>query len=95
MNEHLTQQLETLFIEAGSAHHRAFIHANGEDDAWALWYADYLYERLGFLLKRQFEPTQLADTLEQLETERKAYGIGNWAWYYAESFVGSAQATTT
>jgi hypothetical protein len=60
---------------------------NGEDDAWALWYANYVYERLGVLLREQFEPAQLAEQLEKLEAERKSLAIGNWARYYAESFV--------
>ena len=95
MNNELTRQFETLFGEAGSAHHRAFIQVNGEDDAWALWYANYLCERLGILLNRTFEPTELADTLERLETGRKAYGIGNWARYYAESFVREAETVVS
>jgi hypothetical protein len=92
MNTELVQQLESLFIEAGSAHHRAFIQVNGEDDAWALWYANHLYERLGMVLKRQFEPAQLAEQLEKLEAERKSLAIRSWARNYAESFARQTEA---
>lgn len=86
-NGKLAQQIEALFLEAGNAHHRAFIHVNGEDDAWALWYANYVSERLGAMVNKHLEPEALAMQLEKLESERKSLAIGNWARHYAESFA--------
>ena len=87
MNESLAQQLEMLFSEAGSAHHQAFIHVNGEDADWAIWYANYVREPIGRLLKRTFDPQQLAVRLEQIEANRKTLAIGNWQRHYAEALL--------
>jgi hypothetical protein len=38
--EGLLGELETLFQEAGKAHHEAFIDTGGEDLEWPAWYAE-------------------------------------------------------
>lgn len=40
------QALADLLVETGHAHHQAFIETNGADLNWALWYADYLADKL-------------------------------------------------
>ncbi|MEL6152289.1 MAG: hypothetical protein AAFU54_16545 [Chloroflexota bacterium] len=38
--------LAELFMETGHAHHQAYIETDGADDDWAIWYANYLHEKM-------------------------------------------------
>ena len=50
-SDQLKDELSALLTQTGKAHHEAFAATDGEDPDWAIWYADYLYDRLArFLL---------------------------------------------
>jgi hypothetical protein len=84
----IAEQLEDLFREAGSAHHKAFIKTNGEDPEWPLWYADYLIEKLGNLLNAKFTKSELVYLLVMAEKERALMAPGSdWPRYYANFFI--------
>jgi hypothetical protein len=84
----IAEQLEDLFRKAGSAHHQAFIKANGEDPDWPLWYADYLLEKLGKLLDAKFTRSELVYLLVMAEKERALMAPGaDWSRYYANFFI--------
>ena len=40
------QSLASLLTDAGRAHHQAYLETNGDDPDWAIWYADYLVDKL-------------------------------------------------
>lgn len=40
------QALADLLTQGGKAHHMAYIETNGADPDWAIWYADYLHDKL-------------------------------------------------
>lgn len=84
----IAQELEDLFSKAGNAHHKAFIKTNGEDPDWPLWYADYLHDKLGKLLKATFTKSELVYLLVTAEKERGMMAPGsNWPTYYANFFI--------
>ena len=84
----IARELEDLFSKAGNAHHKAFIKTNGEDLDWPLWYADYLHEKLGKLLKATFTKSELVYLLVTAEKERGMMAPGsNWQIYYANFFI--------
>ena len=81
-------RIATLLREAGAAHHRAFGHIHGEDAEWARWYADYLVQRLGALLRRDLTAAGLARDLEAAEAERRTRAKdADWPEFYAEWLV--------
>jgi hypothetical protein len=45
MDEKITKLAE-LFAETGKAHHQAYIETDGAHTDWAIWYANYLYDKL-------------------------------------------------
>lgn len=78
------QQLETLFKEAGTAHHTAFIEVDGADADWPIWYAEYLRDRLAELLDARFTKSELVYLLVGLDREVQRVAPGaNWQAYYA------------
>jgi hypothetical protein len=87
-SEGLLGELETLFREAGKAHHEAFMDTGGEDLEWPAWYAEKLIGSLSGLLKAKFTTSELVYLLVWAEKERalKAPGAG-WARYYARFFI--------
>ena len=88
MGTDLARQLEGLFHEVGEAHHQAYIETNGTDPEWPLWYADYLWERLGGLLDASFIKSELVHMLVLVSGEHPLKAPGaNWARYYAGFFI--------
>lgn len=80
--------LVQLFVEAGSAHHRAFVATNGHDPDWPCWYAQHLAPRLEALLGRSFDVPHLALVLGDLEEQRKALRPNpEWPAFYAGFFL--------
>lgn len=85
----LILQLEGLFLEAGEAHHEAYIASDGADPEWPLWYADYLRERISPLLDASFTRSELVYLLIRVSSEQPLNAPGaNWARYYAKFFAG-------
>lgn len=59
MDTDLTDQLISLFKQAGVEHHQAYVESNGEDADWPMWYANYLLVDLGKLLGAAFTRSEL------------------------------------
>ncbi len=76
--------LTALLVEAGKAHHQAFMETDGEDPEWPLWYAGYLRERLEPVLGTV--PTRSELVFHLLTAERR-HGTDEpsapWSDYYA------------
>lgn len=84
--------LAQMFREAGHAHHRAFLAANGDDPDWPTWYAQYLAPRMEALLGRAFDVPQLARQLDDLENRRKQiHPLPDWPLFYAEDFLSTGK----
>lgn len=82
------QALANLLQETGQAHHQAFIETDGADDDWAIWYADYLIEKLHNILEARLTRTQLVVLMVELDRLHKATAPGsNWAQFYAKELI--------
>ena len=84
----LIDGLEALFDETGNSHHQAFVATDGEDPAWAEWYAHYSHDRIEALLDVEIAESKLAQLFEDIEKRRKREApTSEWPRYYAEFFV--------
>ena len=80
----MIQRLTELFRQAGEAHHEAFIETGGEDTEWALWYADYLHERLNPLLAAPVTRSRLVFCLVATDDEHRTVDPdAPWTGFYA------------
>ena len=83
-----TEQIATLFLQAGQAHHQAFSHVDGDDPDWPLWYAAYLQEKLPPLLGQSLTRSELTYQLIFLD---KSYVAKKreipWNQYYAQLLI--------
>lgn len=78
------EQIESLLREAGTAHHQAYIEADGADPDWPIWYAEYLRDQLAELLNARFTKSELVYLLISLDREVQRVAPGaNWQAYYA------------
>jgi len=83
--------LAQLFRETAMAHHEAYSATDGDDPAWPLWYADYLYDRVTPFLGEPMSKDALIDALTRLDQEVKSgAGSDDWAEYYAQSLLKPA-----
>ncbi len=82
--ERQTAELVALLKQTGEAHHQAFAATDGEDEDWAIWYADYLHDRLMPFLAAPIERSRivccLMATAEEHET---ADPDAPWPEFYA------------
>lgn len=84
----LTEQLTTLFDEAGKAHHKAYAAVDGADPEWPIWYAEYLMDKLPAMLGATFTKSELVYLLVRLSKEQALEAPGaKWPHYYAKFFV--------
>ena len=87
-DETKVQELAALFRETGEAHHQAFLETDGVDPEWALWYAEYLHDRLGQFLAAPITRSRLVFCLIGADDEHRATESGTpWPEYYARRFV--------
>ena len=78
------QKLAELFRQTGKAHHDAFIETDGEDPEWALWYAEYLQERIRPFLASSLTRSRLVFCLVGADNEHRAIDSDvPWPEYYA------------
>jgi hypothetical protein len=78
------QTIADLFMEAGQAHHQAFIETDGNDSEWPLWYADYLMGKLPSLLEADMTKSELVYLLVYLSKLQSTEAPGTkWPRYYA------------
>lgn len=84
----LPYEIETLFRETGIAHHKAFLPTEGVDPEWPLWYADYLFDKLGKFLNAKFTKSELIYLIVSADKEMSLMAPGaDWPSYYANFFV--------
>jgi hypothetical protein len=84
----LLYEIEALFRETGKAHHKAFIHTDGADPEWPLWYAEYLLNKLGTLLNAKLTKSELIYLIVSADKEMSLMAPGaDWSRYYANFFV--------
>ncbi len=81
----LTDKLETLFIETGRAHHRA---TGGANPDWAIWYADYLFDKISAVVGEEISRSELIYSLVLLSKKQPVEAPeAKWPRYYAEYFA--------
>lgn len=84
----LEEELEELFRNTGKAHHEAFIETDGDDADWAIWYAEYLVDKVGDLLDAELTKSELVYLLMVASKEQPIEAPGSdWARYYARFFA--------
>lgn len=89
--EEKIEALAQLFRETAMAHHEAYSATDGDDPAWPLWYADYLYDKLPAHLGKSIDKDTLIDELTRLDEEVRARPEEeDWALYYAQSLLNEA-----
>ena len=92
------EELAELFRQTGGAHHDAFRDTDGADPEWALWYAEYLHNRLTPFLAAPITRSRLVFCLIGADDEHRATESDvPWPRYYAERFLeclGPAEAPT-
>ena len=82
------EQLSKLFHQTGDAHHQAFVDTDGEDPEWAIWYAEYLHERLTPYLAAPITRSRLVFCLIGADDEHRATESEvPWPEYYAQRFI--------
>ncbi len=78
------QIMTDLFLEAGQAHHQAFIETGGDDPEWPLWYAEYLMDKLPPLLEAEITKSELVYLVVHLSKRQSIEAPGaSWPRYYA------------
>lgn len=98
MGEDSTQDLAALLTQTGKAHHEAFAETDGEDPDWAIWYADYLHDRIVPFLAGPMTRSRIVFCLEAI-AEEHATGDPDAPWpeFYAARILeclGPAQRPT-
>jgi NAD(P)H-hydrate epimerase len=80
--------LTELMRQSGHAHHQAFLATNGADDDWAIWYADYLYDKLPSYLGKQLPRSEIVYALKRLDYEYQAEKPNeHWSSCYARRLL--------
>lgn len=87
MDERIAKLAE-LFQQTGHAHHEAYIETDGADDDWAIWYADYLHDKLPDHIGVQPHRSEIVYLLMLLNYEQQMEApSANWTRYYAEDLL--------
>lgn len=98
--ESTIQAIVELLQETGHAHHQAFLATDGADPDWAIWYTDYLYEKLPVYLGTQLDRSELVYAFKRLDYEiRMFFPNTPWPRFYAQELISrysssSLQKTT-
>jgi hypothetical protein len=80
--------LVALLRETGQAHHHAYIETDGAHADWAIWYADYLYDKIPPVLEVTLERSDIIYLLMHFSYEQKIHAPNmEWAQYYARGLV--------
>jgi hypothetical protein len=79
------EKLGALFKQAGHDHHQAYIETDGAHDDWAIWYADYLYDKLPEHLGVQLNRSMIIYQLMRMSYTQALDAPGaDWSRYYAK-----------
>jgi hypothetical protein len=82
------EALAALLKAAGHAHHQAFIETDGDDPAWATWYAGYLHTKLQSFFGRDLSQDEIAQALNQLDERYRTHKVyTDWPTYYAQALI--------
>jgi len=82
------QELAQLLIDAGGAHHAAYIGSDGHDPEWSAWYAPYLQTKIGDRLGRVLTRSEIVYLLIKAERQQAASGdTSPWPEYYADVLI--------
>ena len=83
-----TQELAEFFEETGHSHHKAFIATDGFDPDWALWYAEFMLERVRSILEADLTQSDVVYLLVWLSREHPLVAPGSpWPRFYARTLV--------
>lgn len=86
--EDQTRRLAALLAQTKTAHYEAFAENDGDDPDWAIWYADYLYDRLPDYLGIRLNKSDIIYRLMYLaDTQALDAPDADWAEYYANKLV--------
>lgn len=84
MSEKL-ENLAKLFMETGEAHHQAYIETDGADPDWAIWYADYLHDKLSEHLGVTLTKSDIIYQVMRISyLQAQDAPQSNWTRYYAK-----------
>lgn len=87
-NESLRARLIELFRRAGPAHHHAYIHTDGDDPEWPLWYAEHLQKDIQALIQKEMTRSEMVYWMVRLYKEHQAHAPQSpWPEYYADYFL--------
>ncbi len=88
MDIELRNNLAELFLQAGSAHHEAFLATDGVDRDWPIWYAEYLQQPIYDQLNLSFDKSQLIYCLMDADFEHTARSPETkWSDFYADEII--------
>jgi len=94
-SEHQTEELAVLLKQTGEAHDEAFAATDGEDPDWAIWYAEYLHDRLLPFLAAPITRSRIVFCLVAIAEEHEtADPNAPWTGFYAARILeclGSAK----
>ena len=83
-------ELATLLRETATAHHEAFIATNGFDPEWALWYAEYLEDKLPAHLGRDMTKSEIVyNLIAAQKAQEDDEGAEPWPQFYARFMGGN------
>lgn len=87
-DESKLRALTALFEETGKAHHQAFAATDGEDPDWAIWYANYLHDRIGPVVAAPLTRSRLVFCLLETDDEHRVTSPDSpWPEYYARRLL--------
>ena len=87
MNAALKDQLAYLLRFTAENHHRAFIDTEGEDEDWAIWYADHMHNRVTGQFGFTVSKAELVECLLKADREQRVRAPDtDWVVFYAEMF---------
>lgn len=83
-------ELKSLLIEAGKAHHHAFLDTDGDDPEWPLWYAEFIHEKTMDILDLEITKSELTYLLVAADLEHREESTDTpWADFYTSFFSES------
>ncbi|MDW3646014.1 MAG: hypothetical protein R8P61_03050 [Bacteroidia bacterium] len=91
MDKNKKEELAALFMQAGKAHHHAYIETDGDDPEWPLWYSEHLKESLPALLGVEMTRSRIIYELMHLDDTADT-SKEHWTEVYAETLLAKYSA---
>jgi hypothetical protein len=88
IEKEVVEILESLFLKAKEAHYQAYIDTDGHHPDWAIWYAEFLFDKLPRILSEEMIRSEIIYNLVLLDKTytSEAPEIA-WSKYYARYFL--------